>query len=206
MKVVLVYTVNATGACTPTAMATELGEAWDGFDKSVITSLYGCTVAGAVIAHTSTQASITITIDLSAAFLAAFPSVPPDTSPFAGMFTAQFRAAVVQPVVESAPSYEADLAISLDPTTGGAGSSTTATATVTATGAPTPTGTVQFKVAGVNVGTPQTLVGGTVSLLITNAMVSGGWLVGANDVTYIYSGDDNYEGGTSPTAVYTITT
>lgn len=106
-KVTPVYTANATGACTPTQMATDLLTAWDALDLAVITKIYGCTIASAVVAHTATAATLTVVINLTAAFLAAFPAVDltGDTSPFANLFTAQLRAAVVQPIVAAAPVY-----------------------------------------------------------------------------------------------------
>lgn len=109
-KVTLVYTVNATGVCTSTQMATDLATAWAALDKSLVLTLYGCTITSAVATHPSaTQAVLTVVIALSAAFLAAFPAVDAtgDTSPFVNLFTAQLRAAVVQPIVAAAPVYGA---------------------------------------------------------------------------------------------------
>lgn len=97
----------------------------------------------------------------------------------------------------------AQLQISVNPTAGFAGTaSTLATATVNATGGgPTPTGTVQFAVDGTNVGTPQTLVGGTVGLLIAGSNFPAPST--AYGVTYAYSGDSHYAAAESPTATYT---
>jgi len=106
-------------------------------------------------------------------------------------------------VIESyavTPILAPNIAIGINPTTGFANiTATLATATVTGSG-PTPTGTVQFQVDGVNVGAPQTLVGGVASLSITG----GNFPTPDTDysITYVYSGDSHYSGGTSPVATY----
>ena len=106
-------------------------------------------------------------------------------------------------VIESyavTPILAPNIAIGINPTTGFANiTATLATATVTGSG-PTPTGTVQFQVDGVNVGAPHTLVGGVASLSITG----GNFPTPDTDysITYVYSGDSHYSGGTSPVATY----
>ena len=73
------------------------------------------------------------------------------------------------------------------------GQSVTFTATVAPSGGVNPTGTVQFKIDGNNVGSPQTLSGG-VATYSTSTLA-----VGSHSVTAVYSGDGNFVGGTSPT-------
>ena len=67
----------------------------------------------------------------------------------------------------------------------------TCTLSAIAPGAGTPTGTVQFKVDGVNAGSPAALSGGT-ALYSTTSLA-----VGTHSVTAEYAGDGNFTGSTS---------
>ena len=68
------------------------------------------------------------------------------------------------------------------------------TATVASDGTRTPTGTVQFAVAGTDLGAPVPLVDGRATSPATTALPPG-----ATEVTATYSGDDGYEGSTAST-------
>ena len=78
------------------------------------------------------------------------------------------------------------------------GQSITFTATVAPSGSAVPTGTVQFKIDGSNVGSPQTLSGG-VATYTTSTLA-----VGSHSVVAVYSGDTNFTNGTSPTFNETV--
>jgi hypothetical protein len=91
-----------------------------------------------------------------------------------------------------APAPTATTIVSNVPLGSTYGQQVTFTATVAPTSGPvTPTGTIQFLVDGSNFGVPVTLSGGAASLSI--AALSAG----SHIVTAVYSGDSNFQGGSS---------
>ena len=86
-----------------------------------------------------------------------------------------------------------------NPTTLGA--TTHLTATVTPASGGSPTGTVQFKENGVNIGSPQTLSGGSATLNWTFTTAGD---VGVQTITAVYTADPGWTGSTSPGYSLTI--
>jgi N-acetylneuraminic acid mutarotase len=90
----------------------------------------------------------------------------------------------------------AQVGVSASPSNAQPGQPVTLTATVTGV---SPGGTVQFRVNGINVGSPVAVINGVASLIITSLPA------GSDSITAVYSGDANNVGTTSPPIIETIT-
>jgi hypothetical protein len=114
------------------------------------------------------------------------PDVPKDATPDLQTYVKYdtISKLAVFPAANPLPATTTTVTSSQNPAT--VGDPVTFTATVAPVGTGTPTGTVQFSIDGTDVGTPQTLVGGTASYS------TSGLAAGPHDVSAVYSGDANF--------------
>lgn len=104
-QITLVFNENATGGLTAAQLATNMLAAWNAIDNSLITVLYGCTITSATVSHAGNQATLTVVINLTAAFLAICPNTPPDLTPFYDLYSAELKAKTLQPALWQTPTY-----------------------------------------------------------------------------------------------------
>jgi autotransporter-associated beta strand protein len=102
------------------------------------------------------------------------------------------------PVVVTAASTMTALTISPNPSGLGNPVTLTAVVSVSSPGTGTPTGTVQFMNGTTPIGSPVPLSGNTASTMTSSLPM------GANTLTAVYSGDDNFEMSTSPQMTATV--
>jgi subtilase family serine protease len=110
-------------------------------------------------------------------------------------------------IAAASPYVTSTLALTATPNPINAGSSSTITATITPASLPaTPTGTVQFYSNGTALGSPVTIVAGTVSGTYTAALTQSFATAGSYTITATYSGDNTYIGtsGTGAGASLTL--
>lgn len=196
------YVANPMGTMTAAALATAMAAVPV---VSSITTITGCaapTITDSV--NGAGQGQVNYEFTFTPKFLGRFPAGSDQRAPFFAFMVSALRSALNHPDLENAVTLLVlpTGAASVAPVSGGAG--TTATATVSGpVGDPTPTGTVQFTVNGVNVGAPQTLVAGTVSL----ALAAGDFptIGDVYSVGFTYSGDSFYSPATGTPANFTKT-
>lgn len=106
--------------------------------------------------------------------------------------------ATLNQTVQRANSWTA-VRSSLNPAAPGQAVTFTATVNPVAPGAGVPTGTVQFRIDGINFGSPVTLVGGSATSPATSSMSAGN-----HAITAVYAGNTNFAASTAPALTQTI--